>query len=209
MDGGMTRGHPYKYPSKPRTRRHAPRGYTNYQHQRPWLDDEFHFRCVYCLKRMQWAPTDTWSVDHLRPQALESQDGHRYENLVLACQWCNNRKYKSTSVPDPLLKPYGQSLYINERTGEAEALSDIGTILIRELQLNHPSQIRARCRYIRTLEILRREDFDEWKKWMSFPIDLPNLGAKLPPGGNDRPEGILESCYERRRRGELPDWYEE
>lgn len=205
----MTGGHPYKYPSMSRNRRHGPRGYTNYLHYRPWLDDEFHFRCAYCLKRMQWAPTDTWSVDHRIPQVSDPQNARSYGNLVLACQWCNHRKYASSLVPDPLSEPYGCSLRINDVTAEVEALNDLGKILIRELHLNAPQQLRARSRMIRALEILRRDDFEEWKKWMAFPNELPNLRMKVPPGGNERPEGIGESCYERRVRGELPEWYEE
>ena len=31
----------------------------------PGLKDDFSFRCVYCLKRVVWTPTDIWTVDHL------------------------------------------------------------------------------------------------------------------------------------------------
>lgn len=63
--------HPYTYPSTPRDRRHGPKGYKQYQRYRPWLEDEFHFRCAYCLKRKAWARTDVWVVDHLVPQAAD------------------------------------------------------------------------------------------------------------------------------------------
>jgi hypothetical protein len=36
---------------------------------------------------------------------------------------------------------------------------------------------------------------------------LPDLDALRPPGGNTRPEGIVDSHFERRKRGELPDTY--
>jgi hypothetical protein len=42
---------------------------------------------------------------------------------------------------------------------------------------------------------------------LAFPDDLPDLATKRPPGGNARPGGIAESCFERRRRGELPEVY--
>ena len=45
---------PYAYPSKALNRRHGPSGYTDYHSYRPWLEDDFAFRCVYCLKRMVW-----------------------------------------------------------------------------------------------------------------------------------------------------------
>jgi hypothetical protein len=42
---------------------------------------------------------------------------------------------------------------------------------------------------------------------LAFPSDLPNLAALRPPGGNGRPDGIADSCFERRRRGELVEVY--
>ena len=40
---------PFAYPTTPHTRRHGPRGYKNYKEYKPFLRDEFAFRCVYCL----------------------------------------------------------------------------------------------------------------------------------------------------------------
>lgn len=45
---------PFNYPDAPHRRRHGPRGYADYASYRPWLRDEFTFRCVYCLLREQW-----------------------------------------------------------------------------------------------------------------------------------------------------------
>ena len=42
---------PFEYPSSPHRRRHGPLGYADYASFRPWLRDEFSFRCVYCLLR--------------------------------------------------------------------------------------------------------------------------------------------------------------
>ncbi len=42
---------PFRYPDGPHQRRHGPRGYASYESYRPWLRDEFAFRCVYCLTR--------------------------------------------------------------------------------------------------------------------------------------------------------------
>jgi hypothetical protein len=45
---------PFVYPRAAPLRRHGPAGYAQYERYRPWLRDEFAFRCVYCLKREQW-----------------------------------------------------------------------------------------------------------------------------------------------------------
>ncbi len=36
----------FVYPTLPHVRRHGPRGYADYPSYRPWLRDEFAFRCV-------------------------------------------------------------------------------------------------------------------------------------------------------------------
>ena len=44
----------FDYPANRQERRHGPSGYASYESYRPWLRDEFEFRCVYCLKRETW-----------------------------------------------------------------------------------------------------------------------------------------------------------
>jgi hypothetical protein len=46
----------FQYPRQAHVRRHGPLGYVNYQSYKPWLRDEFEFRCVYCLWRERWRP---------------------------------------------------------------------------------------------------------------------------------------------------------
>lgn len=47
---------PFVYLSDRHFRRHGPRGYADLRHFKPWLRDEFQFRCVYCLIRERWHP---------------------------------------------------------------------------------------------------------------------------------------------------------
>jgi hypothetical protein len=46
----------FDYPVGTHVRRHGPQGYLDYKHYKPWLRDEFSFRCVYCLCRETWFP---------------------------------------------------------------------------------------------------------------------------------------------------------
>jgi HNH endonuclease len=205
---GMTLGaHPYRYPTQSRSRRHGPAGYKGYRQYRPWLEDEFLFRCVYCLKRQKWARTDTWSVDHLIPQVEAPELACDYNNLVLTCQRCNSRKL-AHSVPDPVAIAYGNCLRVDDSTGEVRPLNQDGEILIRVLKLNHQDHIRTRIDTLRRVEIMARCAPDEWKRMMGFPEDLPNLRRESPPNGNSRPEGLDECWYERQQRNELPEVYE-
>jgi 5-methylcytosine-specific restriction endonuclease McrA len=84
----MARG--FDYPGSPHTRRHGPRGYANYRSYRPWLRDEFAFRCVYCLVREQWGRvTGEFDLDHYEPQRLHPHRARDYDNLLYSCSSCN------------------------------------------------------------------------------------------------------------------------
>jgi len=48
---------PFVYADRPHVRKHGPAGYTEFPTYKPWLRDEFHFRCVYCLERERWYPS--------------------------------------------------------------------------------------------------------------------------------------------------------
>jgi hypothetical protein len=198
---------PFAYPTERHRRRHGPTGYTNYQRYRPWLEDEFTFRCVYCLKRMVWSPTDVWTVDHIvsRDEALELICD--YDNLVLACQCCNRLK-SSKRVPDPCRLAYGWCLRVN-RDGSITPLNQAGDRLIRDLRLNDPRYQRMREQKMRDLQALAKCDPAGFEKAMGFPPELPDLAAlndKLQ-SPNIRPEGLQQSWLAKKRRGELPIIY--
>lgn len=73
----------FDYPDPRSHRRHGPRGYADYESYRPWLRDEFTFRCVYCLKREQWGlVTGEFDIDHFEPQKLLPNLAADYGNLV-------------------------------------------------------------------------------------------------------------------------------
>ncbi|TVS12285.1 MAG: hypothetical protein EA424_22775 [Planctomycetaceae bacterium] len=56
---------PFDYPAESHARRHGPQGYADYESYRPWLRDEFTFRCVYCLQRERWGQVSgTYHIDH-------------------------------------------------------------------------------------------------------------------------------------------------
>ncbi len=56
---------------------------------------------------------------------------------------------------------------------------------------------------MRNVELAKEYDPEQFARLMQFPDDLPNLSALRPPEGNSRPEGIEESHFTRRKRGEL------
>ncbi|MBI3330174.1 MAG: hypothetical protein HYZ81_26130, partial [Nitrospinae bacterium] len=80
----------FTYPRSLHVRRHGPRGYRDYRSYKPWLRDEFDFRCVYCLWRERWCSDGdhTFSVDHLLPRMTHPERLCDYDNLVYACCQC-------------------------------------------------------------------------------------------------------------------------
>src|SRR3712207_1265694 len=92
----------FEYPSEPHVRRHGPAGYAVYEAYKPWLRDEFVFRCAYCLFRERWYPDGqaSFSADHFVPPVVAPDRSLDYDNLIYACVRCNSRK-RENLVLDP------------------------------------------------------------------------------------------------------------
>jgi hypothetical protein len=198
--------HPYLYPTAPHVRRHGPSGYSDYQSYRPWLEDEFSFRCVYCLKRMVWSPSDVWVIDHLISQVESPELECVYDNLVFACGHCNSQKGPNR-VPDPCEIAYGTCIRV-EADGTITSHNRQGNRLIQVLRLNHSHLVAERLKTMRIHAILSDPKYaNEYQQYMGFPTVLPDLASRKPPGGNSRPQGLNDSHLARRQRDELPTIY--
>ena len=206
MGGGIrTTSDPFAYPKTPHVRRHGPYGYKEYESYRDWLRDEFSFRCVFCLSREQWGLVrGMWDIDHFAPQHNHPQRKLDYENLLYACHTCNSTK-SDQIVPDPCEIAFGECIEVHE-DGTISALNENGERLIDRLRLDNEDYTRARRLIITTLRSLARHDKQTYVLWMRYPKDSPDL-SRLKPPGNSKPEGISDSCYARRMRGELPEIY--
>lgn len=104
---------PFSYPNSVHKRKYSPTGYSNYQRFKPWLRDEFTFRCVYCLERERWYPSHAaaFSVDHVIPQVIDPERICEYENMVYACLRCNSTK-RDTILSDPTQVCFGDCLSV-------------------------------------------------------------------------------------------------
>jgi hypothetical protein len=84
---------PFIYPNVPHERRHGPRGYTDHESYRPWVRDEFAFRCVYCLNRVGWGSLKgVFALDHFLSIVARPDMGLEYDNLLYTCVACNLSK---------------------------------------------------------------------------------------------------------------------
>jgi hypothetical protein len=198
----------FAYSDRPHARRHGPRGYKAYQQYKPWLRDEFGFRCVYCLFRERWDPEGKagFSIDHTMPLSLDPNRICDYDNLLFACSMCNSFK-QDLLLPDPCATAFAEHLRVND-DGTIAAIGSIGKRIVRVLQLDRLNEWRARLyRVLARLAPFELSTTVELQSWFGYPDDLPDLRKLQPPEGNIRPEGIAQSYFERRIRGELSAYY--
>lgn len=198
--------HPYAYPERPLSRIHAPAGYAWPESYRSWLRDEFAFRCVYCLCRETWSgQSSRFAVEHLEPIATHPERENDYDNLAYACVRCNAVKGVN-STPDP-------TRYL---TAETVTMDESGVLIARDpkaeqiaqlLDLNEPSLVECRQLWYSLVRLAFGTRRDLYSRLMGYPADLPDLERLRPPGGNAKPEGVSQSHFARRQRGELPEVY--
>jgi hypothetical protein len=200
----------FAYPPAAHARRHGPRGYVDDEHYKPWLRDEFAFRCLYCRCREVWFPDGdhNFSVEHLMPTSLASGGLTEYDTLVYACCQCNAARGAVLLPLDPCCA-LSQHLEVT-RNGFIHGRTIEGEELIRICRLDRPNLTAYRRLLLDTLDLLhqkRQPDAGELiQRYLTYPANLPDLRVLKPPGGNSRPSGTEESYFERRRRGELPAW---
>lgn len=193
----------FDYPTSRSERRHGPTGYSSYQAYLPWLRDEFDFRCVYCLKREKWGQiTGEFEIDHFEPQKISPRRRIDYQNLVYACRRCNSIK-RDHSIADPFVWLSAERMRILP-DGTLDTSDDETRRLLRQLDLNSPRLREWRVLWMRIVALARERDLALWQMLVSLPNDLPNL-SRLRPAANSRPEGVHESWFERRARGESTD----
>jgi hypothetical protein len=195
----------FDYPESRSERVHGPAGYASYESFRPWLRDEFTFRCVYCLKRETWGEvTGEFELDHFQPQSLAPDLSLDYLNLVYACRRCNLVKLDQ-SAKDPLMGLSSEFVVVLP-DGVVASDEPQARRLIHQLDLNSPKLKKWRVMWMRIVDLAKERDVKLYKQLVAFPEDLPNLG-RLRPSSNYRPDGIEVSWYAKRQRGQLPETY--
>ncbi|MEZ6138138.1 MAG: HNH endonuclease domain-containing protein [Pirellulaceae bacterium] len=196
----------FHYPESRNKRRHGPAGYATYGKYRPWIRDEFYFRCVYCLRRERWSQVDhEYDLDHLQPRSLSPDQSLDYQNLYYACSRCNGVK-RAQTIDDPMATLVGEKVDVLD-DGSLLTADTATERMICVLDLNSPRMIAWRRMWIEVCKLAMSNEPELLQLLLGFPDDLPNLRKLRPPGGNARPEGIAECCFARRQNGDLPKLY--
>lgn len=204
---------PFTYSDRPHVRKHGPGGYTDYARYKPWLRDEFSFRCVYCLQRERWYPNGHagFGVEHVKPKARpEYQDLIcDYRNLVYACNRCNSLK-RDAIVLDPCETSFSSHIRVSA-DGQIRGLTPHGCDLVDRLGLDEIGPKSARRECLRVLRLFQKQPADPevralYLHYFGFPEDLPDLDV-LRPEINARPAGLAEAYFRQRRDGRLAETY--
>ncbi len=200
--------HGFEYPADPHQRRHGPAGYKDYESFRPWLRDEFVFRCVYCLHRERWNSDDiAFNIDHFTPVSVDPALKSFYDNLVYACGRCNRAKTNIVGIPDPCQIAFGECLKVTE-IGAVAAQNEHGVKLCDAMALNAKKRVEARGRWMRALLRLQATDAELYGEYMGFPSDLDDLRPpKLRPPSNAMPQSVDDCFFAQREEGRLPCVY--
>jgi hypothetical protein len=197
---------PFRYPDEPHVRKHEPKGYADYESYRPWLRDEFAFRCVYCLFREQWGLLRTaFQIDHFLPISLNPAESADYRNLVYSCATCNASKGMQL-LPDPCRVLIDGVVRVHEN-GTIHPTDPETHRLVRMLGLDDPEFTEFRLLWIGIIELARACDPELHRRLMGFPQELPQLHRLKPPDGNSSPEGLEQSYFAQRQHGTLPSIY--
>jgi hypothetical protein len=200
--------HPFAFPAGVHVRRHGPAGWADYRRYRPWLRDEFSFRCVYCLNRERWMDVRRgYQIDHFVPQKIRPDLRADYDNLLYLCAACNNLK-GAVLLPDPCVVALSECICFHD-DGTVEAIEpnqDEGQRLIDVLELDQPQLVEYRRSRIGSIKSHATYEPSLYLHEMGYPSELPDLTVDVPPR-NTRPEGLAESCRCRFDKGTLPPIY--
>jgi hypothetical protein len=194
----------FAYPERPHQRRHGPRGYAGYESYRPWLRDEFAFRCVFCLLREQGGRVrGTFDIDHFLPVVSHPDRERVYDNLLYCCVTCNAAKGRQL-LPDPTQALLAGDVEVSEN-GTIAGRTPAAKRLIRVLGLDGAEYTEFRLLWQGIAALAESYDPELYRRLMGFPNDPPDLARLRPPGGNTRPEGVQASYFARMKRGEPPE----
>ena len=202
----------FEYPIESHQRRHGPAGYADYKSFKPWLRDEFKFRCVFCLHRETWWPDGdaAFSVEHIVPQSKDETLICEYHNLLFACLGCNSAKRDVKLGLDPCQAAYGKHVSCGA-DGVLIGLTQEGSELIQLCLLNRPKLILSRKKLLGLFKNLTAQSDPNSRELMraffGYPENLPDLSQLTPPGGNGKPDGIKASHHNLRSLGKLDNVY--
>ncbi len=144
-------------------RQHAPLPGRPYKTYKPFLREDFNFRCAYCeINELSFGGMRSFTVDHFRPKKKFPELISQYGNLYYACRDCNNWKHdhwpgpaldkKGFQFADPCSTDiYGVHL-LEQEDGTLECLTNIGRYTFEHVRLDREDLVDWRRERKKALE---------------------------------------------------------
>ena len=157
--------HVFNYPKSRHTQTQTPYPYSNFSRFKPALRLDFSGHCVYCREPDTIRGSNTFGVDHYRPQAHFSALVNEYFNLYYCCNTCN--AYKSDYWPwnqeatHFIPNPCDHAMFQHMRyrsDGSVEARTDAGKVAVETLHLNDEKTVRWRAAIDTVVETLQAQE---------------------------------------------------
>lgn len=157
-----------------------PKKTKHYRRFRPYIREDFHQCCGFCLLHEVWARgRENFELDHFKPKSKFPELELEYTNLYYACHACN--KAKRDTWPTEELKEQGYhfvdfctedySSNFRDENGRWQAISYAGAYTIEKLRLNSPDLVSTRRIIANYLQQLGEPPID-WDKPLLFQIKV-------------------------------------
>jgi hypothetical protein len=135
-------------------RRPNPPTRRNYQAYKPFLREDFEYRCVYCdVHENELGGPRIYTVEHFKPKSIFTELETTYTNLLYGCAICNTYKGNDWPSNDPLadgkgyIDPcdhdYADHIALSPES-KFEGQTDVGRYMIKRMHLNRPQLITVR-----------------------------------------------------------------
>ena len=133
--------------------------FSDYKKYKPYLREDFHYRCVYCsIHENEYGGPRGFTVEHFRPKKIFADLINDYANLLYGCEICNPFKRKDWPSDNPLIDGVGYidpcehdyDDHFRVNGFEIEGLTQVARYMIERLHLNRRQLIK-----------LKKKRFDE------------------------------------------------
>jgi len=147
-------------------RRHYPPYSKDYTKYKPYLRQDFSYRCAYCtIHEGEFGGLRNFVVEHYRPKGKFPELECEYTNLYYACSICNNCKGKrwpsdeyiaeGLHFADPCEEDIYDVHFCEQNDGHLEPLTLCGDYTITHIRLNRLHLVRLRLRHHEGREKIR------------------------------------------------------
>lgn len=196
------------------SRRQSVPQFNTYQKYKPYLREDFHYRCVYCtIHENEYGGPRGFTVEHFRPKSLFPHLAVDYQNLLYGCNVCNPYKLNDWPSDDPLgdgigyLDPcehdYDDHFRLNGF--EIEGLTQVAKYMIERLHLNRSQLVKLRKSRIDEEESLTKI-IQELNEQLNI-INMAVTSEHLPPSIRQQFQTMRNMITERLHH-EMGIWHD-